>query len=167
MARPASATRSSQVEELLARLRDGPDRITAATKNVAAERLHAAPARDEWSANEVLAHLRACQDVWGSAVVTIIEADHPTIRGVNPRHFIKGTDYAEQDFQRAFRAFKTQRKRLLKVLESLSVEGWAREATITGAGRPLVRTVRDYVERLVRHERPHLKQIERTLSIGS
>jgi hypothetical protein len=130
---------------------------------VPTERLYARPARDEWSANEVLAHLHACQDVWGRAIHEIIEADHPTIRGVSPRHYIKDTDYADQDLQRSLRAFKTKRKRLLTALESLPDEDWAREATITGAGKPLVRTVRDYVERLVRHERPHLKQIERTL----
>lgn len=135
-------------------------------KNVSAERLDARPAPDEWSVNEILAHLRACAEVWGSAIERIIEADHPTIRGVNPRHFIKGTDFVQQDFRRALRAFKTQRTRLLSALESLPVEGWAREATITGAGKPLARTVHDYVERLARHERPHLKQIERALGPG-
>jgi hypothetical protein len=153
------------LEELLDRLREGPRRITMAAKNESADRLHARPARDEWSASEVLAHLRACADVWGDAIGRIIEDDHPTIRGVSPRHFIKGTDYTEQDFQRALRAFKAQRTRLLDALEALSDEGWAREATITGAGKPLVRTVYDYVERLARHERPHLKQIERTLDV--
>jgi hypothetical protein len=157
-------TKPMSVEELLERLREGPHRITIAVKGVAAERLYAPPARDEWSANEILAHLRACQDVWGRAIETIIASEHPTIRGVSPRHFIKGTNYAEEDFQRALRAFKRARKRLLGVLDPLPTDGWTRVATVTGAGKPLVRTVRDYAERLARHERPHVKQIERALN---
>ena len=34
---------------------------------------------------QVLAHLRACADVWGTCMVTIITQDQPTLRGVNPR----------------------------------------------------------------------------------
>jgi hypothetical protein len=34
----------------------------------------------------------------------------------------------------------------------------------TGAGKILERTVLDYAQRLARHERPHLKQIERIVN---
>jgi hypothetical protein len=38
---------------------------------------------------------------------------------------------------------------------------WLREATITGAGRALERTVLFYAQWLARYERTHVKQIER------
>jgi len=42
--------------------------------------------------------------------------------------------------------------------------GWARAASVTGAGAALERTVRDYAQWLARHERPHVKQIERIVT---
>lgn len=38
---------------------------------------------------------------------------------------------------------------------------WSRAATVTGAGVALERTVHFYARWLVRHERPHVKQIAR------
>ncbi len=118
----------------------------------------------EWSANDVLAHLRACADVWGNCIVTIITQDKPTLRAVNPRTWIKDTDYGEQEFQSSLGAFATQRTKLLRVLEPLTREGWSRTALVTGAGKPLERTVLFYGQWLVRHERPHLKQIARIMN---
>jgi hypothetical protein len=41
------------------------------------------------------------------------------------------------------------------------LEGWSRAAIVTGAGKPLVRTMHTYAQWLATHERPHVKQIER------
>jgi hypothetical protein len=71
------------------------------------------------------------------------------------------TDYLEQEFHPSLQTFTTQRTQLLTVLEPLPSEEWSRTATVTGAGKPLERTVLFYAQWLVRHERPHLKQIER------
>jgi hypothetical protein len=126
--------------------------------------LHAAPNPDEWSANAVLAHLRACADVWGNCIVAIIDQDRPTLRAVNPRTWIKKTDYLEQEFQPSLHAFAVQRTDLLAVLEPLAHEGWSHAATVTGAGKVLERTVLFYARWLAGHERPHLKQIKRIVN---
>jgi hypothetical protein len=93
--------------------------------------------------------------------VTILNQDGPTIRAVNPRSWIKGTDYPEQKFQSSLQAFTAQRTTLLALLEPLSPEAWSRSARVTGAGKVLVRTVQTYAESIAIHERPHLKQIKR------
>jgi hypothetical protein len=49
-------------------------------------------------------------------------------------------------------------------LEPLTPEDWSRPATVTGAGKPLVKTVFSYVEGLALHERPHVKQIQRIVN---
>ena len=99
--------------------------------------------------------------MWGDAIMRIIAHDHPTLRAINPRTWIEKTDYREQVFRRSLDAFAAQRADLLAVLEPLAPEGWARSATVTGAGKPLEQTVLSYGQRLARHERPHVKQIER------
>ena len=158
---PSRLFTSAQVLTMLAA---PPPRITALTAGLAPAPLQTAPAPDQWSANEVLAHLRACADMWGNCIVEIIAHDHPTLRAINPRTWINETDYLEQEFRPSLRSFATQRANLLAVLEPLPHEGWSRAATVTGAGKPLVRTVLVYAQWLAGHERPHLKQIERIVN---
>ena len=102
-----------------------------------------------------------CADVWGNCIVEILEQNTPTLRAVNPTTWIKQTNYREQKFQRSLRAFAAQRASLVAALEPLPSKAWTRKATVTGAGKPLERTVLFYAQWLARHERPHLKQIER------
>ncbi len=155
---------SITIEQVLNLLAENPQRIAALTTGLAPAQLHSAPNPDEWSANDVLAHLRACADMWGACIAMIITEDRPTIRAINPRTWIKKTDYLEQEFQPSLRAFITQRTELLQVLESLKPKGWSRAATVTGAGAVLERTVMFYAQWLARHERTHVKQIERTVN---
>jgi hypothetical protein len=161
---PSKSRRSLTAEQVLTILAQTPPRIAALTAGLAPAQLRTAPPDDEWSANDVLAHLRACADVWGNCIALIIAEDTPTLRAVNPRSWIKKTDYRELGFPPSLRAFATQRADLLAVLKPLPEEGWARAARVTGAGTVLERTVLSYAERLARHERPHVKQIKRIVN---
>jgi hypothetical protein len=153
-------SRSLTTEQVLTLLAETPRRIDTLTAGLAPAQLHTAPNHDEWSANNVLAHLRACADVWGNCIVAIIAEDTPTLRAVNPLTWIKKTDYLELEFRPSLRSFATQRADLLAVLEPLPPEGWLRAATVTGAGKILERTVLFYAQWLARHERQHVKQVE-------
>jgi hypothetical protein len=152
--------KSLTTDQILALLAEAPPRIAALTEGLVPVQLHAKPNHDEWSANDVLAHMRSCADVWGNCIAVIIAQDTPTIRAINPRTWIKKTDYLEQKFQSSLNTFATQRTKLLAVLEPLTPEDWSRSATVTGAGTPFVRTVLSYAQWLARHERPHVKQIQ-------
>lgn len=151
---------SPTIEKDLTALAASPALIGAATAEVAPADLRARPALDAWSANDVLAHLRACADVWGDCIATILAQDVPRIRAVNPRTWINSTDYPEQAFQTSLRAFTIQRTDLLAVLESLPPEAWSKGASVTGAGKTLNRTLLEYAHRLARHEGVHVRQIE-------
>jgi hypothetical protein len=156
--------RSLTVEQVLTLLPETPRRIAALAAGLAPAQLRTAGNNGEWSANEVLAHLRACADMWGGCIVAMIAEDRPTLRAVDPRTWMKKTDYLELEFQPSFRSFATQRAELLGVLEPLPLEGWSRAATVTGAGAVLERTVLFYAQWLARHERSHLKQFERIVN---
>jgi hypothetical protein len=107
------------IEQILFLLAETPPRIAALTSGLAQDQLRTALNDDEWSANEVLAHLRACADVWGGCIAAIIAEDRPTLRAINPRTWIKQTNYRELEFQPSLRAFATQRADLLTILEPL------------------------------------------------
>jgi hypothetical protein len=143
---------------IVALLKKNPLTIAELTAELTPKQLRTAPEEGEWTAVEILAHLRACADVWGGCMATILAEDQPTIRAINPTTWIKQTNYPDLEFQPSFQAFTTQRAELLALLESLAPDDWMREATVTGAGKPLQRTVKFYAQWLAKHERSHLKQ---------
>ena len=119
------------LDKILTILKETPPHLANLTAGFAPAPLHTAPSSGEWSVNEVLAHLRACDDVWGSYyIMTILTQDKPTIKARNPRTWIKSTDYLEQDFQSSLRAFAKQSKNLVAVLEPLPPKDWARTNTL-------------------------------------
>jgi DinB superfamily len=149
------------IDQLLTQLEEQPKTIDALTAGLRRAQLQRSPTREEWSVNDVLAHLRSCGDVWGKYIASIVAEDRPTIRALSPRTWIRSTNYPEQEFAPSFRAFTKQRAELLALLRSLPEAAWSRSATVTGAGRPRQKAVLDYARRLADHERSHVEQIAR------
>jgi hypothetical protein len=148
------------IDKILNILSATPPRIAELTNGLEPAQLHTPPGQNEWSLNDVLAHLRACGQVWGGYIRTILAEDRPTIRAVSPRTWIKQTDYLEQEFRPSFHAFARQRAELLTILHALPPESWSRVARVIAVGRDYERSVLDYADRLARHERGHVRQIE-------
>lgn len=156
---------SPTLAETLDLLAQAPKHMARLTGDLTPVQLRTAPSDGEWSIVDVLAHLRACADVWGACIATMLAEDHPTIRAIDPRTWIEQTDYRELAFAPSFAAYSAQRADLLAVLERLSPDAWSRAATVTGAGKPLERTVLAYARRLAKHERRHLGQIARIATV--
>ena len=83
---------------------------------------------------------------------------------MNPRTWIKSTNYPDLEFAPSFRAFTKQRAELLALLRSLPKAAWSRRALVTGAGRPRERTVFEYARWLEKHERTHVNHIARLVN---
>src|SRR5579862_3167603 len=92
---PMAAT-SVPTGTILERLSETPRRIAALTAGMSAAQAQRSPSPDEWCVNDVLAHLRACADVWGGHIEAILAEDEPARQGVNPRTWIKRTNYPDQ-----------------------------------------------------------------------
>lgn len=149
------------IATILTLLEEGPDKIAAATAPLTPAQLRTSPAAGEWSIVEVLAHLRACADEWGACIAAMLAEEHPTLRAVDPRTYMLQTDYPALEFGPSFAAYAAQRAALVAQLRPLTSAQWARAATMRGSGAPIVRTVHGFGNRLVVHERPHIKQIQR------
>jgi hypothetical protein len=151
------------IEQALDLLAETPKRLAALTAGLTSAQLQESPqpAQDEWSANEVLAHLRSCADVWGGAIARILAEEEPTIRAISPRTFIRKTDYPRLQFKPSLKAFAKQRAELLATLQPLPPKAWERAANVTGAGKSLRLTVLAYADRLAAHERAHVGQVAR------
>jgi hypothetical protein len=150
------------VAEILDRLTSSPDRIASLTAGLTEAQLHAAPGDGEWSATDILAHLRSCQDVWGACVIAVRTGARPARSVVNPRTYIKQTPYLDLDFRPSLRSFTSARTHLVTALSALSPEAWERSGPARGwtliSGRSLIRQANG----IVQHEAIHISQIEIT-----
>ena len=148
-----------EIQEYLKLLGETFHRIASMTKQVDEARLQAKPDKDEWSANDVLAHLRFCADVWGGEIDKMLEKNDQKLPYAHPRQWIKKTNYRELPFHESFQAFKEQRRKLLKILKGLAFEDWSRRAIIKGREH----TIFTHVRRMAKHEEVHCEQIEELL----
>jgi len=152
-----------EIETFLPLLAATPNRIAAATRDVENTRLHSRADENTWSANDILAHLRVCAELWTKSMIAMLEQDHPTLRYVSPRTWINKTNYRELDFHESFAAFAAQRSELLKLLGSLSIQQWSRGVDFTGNTQGRNHNVFTYMRRMAQHENEHCAQIEALL----
>jgi hypothetical protein len=149
----------SEIEQYLRLLEATPYRLAKVVKSFDEALLQRKTKDEPWSVNDILAHLRACADVWGDSIERMLAEENPTVPYRHPRQWIKKTNYVELPFHESLSAFGEQRRKLLKVLKRLAFEGWSRAATIKGREH----TVFTQVRRMVTHENVHCGQIESLL----
>lgn len=154
---------SDKIATYLKMLEETPQRIRAACDGHSAEELQTKPDSKTWSANEVVAHLRACVDVWGKDIRRMLAEDCPTLRHLSPRTWTRKTDYAEQSFAESFAIFVKEREELLALLAELPHEDWSRSASVIQNGKERKHTIFMRVRQMALHEEGHCKQIETLL----
>jgi hypothetical protein len=150
------------IDEILRQLEQTPTGIASIIAGVSPAQLVAAPQPGEWSALEILAHVRSCADVRGAAAMRLLAEDHPRFRDVSPRIHQRSTDYERIDFASSLQAFAAQRTALLEVLRGLEPARWARSATVIRNGKPVDWSVRWYGQWIASHEQVHLEQLRST-----
>ncbi|MCX6048874.1 MAG: DinB family protein [Chloroflexi bacterium] len=155
---------STETEKLLDLLAETPQRLQSLISRLEDARLQTKLDQDAWSANDILAHLRSCADVWGKSILAMISQDNPTLRYISPRTWMRKTNYPQQEFHRSLQTFTQQRYELLAALKLLTIEDWSRTATFTGTAKGREQTIFSYVQRIVEHEMQHLAQLESGLN---
>ncbi|MBC7877740.1 MAG: DinB family protein [Anaerolineales bacterium] len=148
-----------EIEKYLKLLAETPRRISSVSRNI--ESSHLLFKNDEalWSANDILAHLRSCADVWGKTIQEMLAQDKPILPYVHPRQWVKRTNYPELNFHTSLQAFTSQRKELLKLLKNLAFADWSRASTIKGREH----TIFTQTRRMATHENEHCEQIKAIL----
>ena len=149
----------SEIEKYLKCVEDTQIRIIRAANGLDETSLHFEPDKNSWSANDILAHIRACADLWTHSIYAMLAENEPEFSDINERRWAKVTRYAEVPFAESFQAFSLQRATLLRVLKSLPFESWERSAIIFGRKH----TVFTQTRRMAKHEGEHCEQIENLL----
>jgi len=163
MQRQSECASAHEIENVLTLLASTPREISRIARGLNEQQLHRQPQKDTWSAQEIVAHLRGCADAYGHWINRMLAEDHPTIRYVSPRSWIRKTNYLQLTFKETLKGFSEQRDDLLIVLTKLKPAAWAMGATFTGTVSGRNATVFDYAVRMANHEVRHLDQIRRTI----
>jgi hypothetical protein len=149
----------SGVERYLKIITETPQRIALAVKEVDEVKLQFKADTKAWSANDILAHLRSCADLWTHSIYAMLAEDQPAFSDVDERRWARTTRYAELSFDKSFQAFSMQREHLVLVLKDLPFESWERSAIIFERRH----TVFTQMRRMAKHETEHSEQLETVL----
>jgi hypothetical protein len=149
----------SEINKYLVVLSQTPQRIVQAVEDMNDVHLQQRTDAKSWSANDILAHLRSCADLWTYSIYAMLAENQPEFSDINERKWAKVTRYGELPFEESFQAFSLQRKNLLRVLHALAVESWERPAVIFGRKH----TVFTQARRMAKHENEHVQKLESLL----
>ena len=148
------------IAECIALAEAAPRRLAASTAGLDDVRLSQPLAPGEWSALEILNHLRACEEVWMHSVQAMLAHENPNLQEIHPRQWIKTrSPYTAQSFASGLQTFTLRREALLITLKALSWTDWARECRLDRK----THTVYSHVRRMVQHENTHCDQIDALL----
>jgi hypothetical protein len=150
----------SEIQKQLALLEATPGRIAACADGLDETRLRESPSKRVWSAVEVLAHLRACADLWSYSIYAMLAEATPTLALLDERRWSKALYYADRSFANALQREKLERAQLIHVLRDLPYESWMRAAVIAERRH----TVFSQARRMALHEAEHCNQLETLLS---
>lgn len=144
-------------ESLVNRIADIPNRISRTVDGWTEDELRARPAPEEWSAADVLAHLRAADDILTPRIYMILVRDNPTLLAFDERPWADVLGYAESDFNASVQTYILKRAELVNVLQRLTPEQWQRTGMHEHKGSI---TVEQLVNDILHHEAEHCRQIE-------
>ena len=124
------------------------------------DRLAARPSAEAWSPLEILAHIRASDDILSPRIVQVLVRDEPTLLAFDERRWAAVMDYAESEVELLLDGLDMRRKELDRVLRPLPDAAWARVGHHEAIG-PV--SVRDLVEKVVAHDAEHLTELRAML----
>jgi hypothetical protein len=148
-----------EIEKFLLLLASTPVRIAASAQGYDEAALSYQPGPRAWSALDVLAHMRACADLWTYSIYAMLAEVNPALALLDERRWAKAAGYSQLRFQPSLQAYSLQREELMAVLRSLPAEKWERTANIGGRSHSVFSQSR----RMALHEEEHCQQIERIL----
>lgn len=143
------------VDELIARLSAIPERIARAVEGWDAAQL--AAAHDDWSAREILAHIRASSDIVVYRLYAIVVRNEPPLPAFDERRWAEVARYAQADFQTALSEYILRRASLVDMLRHIAPADWDRTGIHEVLGS---RSLRQLALSLVEHEEEHCAQLE-------
>ena len=148
------------LDEQLARMERTVNDYAAVVKNVSDAQLTKRPDPKNWSAKEVVCHVRDIEESFMMRFLSIMAMDDPKFLPVEPDRWAVERQYQRNDVREALAALRTRREETLRFLRGLKPEQWERGGIHATRGRM---TLKDFVELMAWHDDNHLDQLKRAL----
>lgn len=146
-----------RIDDLLGRLSKVSERIVHATARLSEAEKQTPISRGEWSAAEILAHLRASDDILSHRLYAILARDVPLLPAYDERRWAQVAGYASADFDLSLEAYALRRMELVNMLRLVTLDDWQRLGTHEVKGQI---SLLDIATSLVEHEEEHCLQLE-------
>lgn len=121
------------------------------------------PRGDAWSAQAVMAHVRASDEILTPRVYQILVRDNPPLAEFEERRWAEVAGYDAMPAEAHFARIAIRRYELLQTLRALAPDDWQRIGTHESRGEV---TLAQIVELIVAHETEHFDEIERLLGVA-
>jgi hypothetical protein len=144
------------IDDLLDRLSMVPERIARAVAGIPEPDKNKPLSKDEWSAAEILAHLRASDDIVAYRLYAILARDLPFLPAYDERRWAEVAGYAHTDFDLSLKTYALRRMELVNMLRMVALDDWKRLGTHEVKGRV---SLLDIATSLVEHEEEHCLQL--------
>ncbi len=152
-----TAITEDQVKDVLSRLVAVPTRIARSVQGWSDAQLRAPTAPGEWSVAQILAHLRAGDDIIAYRAYMMMVRENPLLQLYDAERWVEAVGFAALDFHDSLRLFTLRRAELVNMLRRAALEDWKRTGTHEKRGTI---TLFDVVTTLVEHEDEHCLQLE-------
>lgn len=148
------------IETRLARLERTAEEIEAALGGQPAGALGRRPDAANWSATEVICHLRDTEENFKNRFDAILAADEPKFPTVDADRWAAERQYQRHEPLAALAAFRARREDTLAVLRRMQPGDFRRAGVHPSRGRM---TGDDFVTLMAWHDDNHLDQLRRAL----
>jgi hypothetical protein len=138
-----------------------PKKLERLIKGVPTRKLRKRPGPDQWSVNEILAHMADTEIVGGFRMRLILGSPGTPIAGFDQDAWVIAGHYDKRDPRKSIEQFRAVREANLALLKSLTPEQWKHYGMHSERGRE---SIEDHVLRFAGHDLNHLQQIERILA---
>jgi len=156
---PAAAHRP---EAILAQMRGHLSALLGMTAGLSNEAWRRRPEAEEWSAGEILCHLRDVElEVNLPRLERILTEQDPFISAVDPDRWAEPRGYRQQAGAEALVRFTEARMELVGILEDLKPESWRKPARHSLLGPTRLSEIYSVA---AEHDLLHLAQLRRTIS---
>jgi hypothetical protein len=114
-------------------------------------------AEGAWSPIEILAHIKACDDIITGRIATLLTHPHPTLQRFDERAWATIAGYAEAPVDQTLMALQRHRGEMVWQLRHLPAEAW--DLTAQHEERGAI-SLYDLVCSFLEHEEEHIAQLD-------
>jgi len=153
------------IADLVPRYERQADELAALIGDMSPAQIAARPVQGRWSTLEVLSHLADSDEVLADRIKRTIAMDKPLLIGFDESRFAERLGYMQRDAADELAALAMSRRRIARILRSLTPDSWAREAVHNERGLVTLKQLVQMAVGHVNHHAPFIREKRAALGL--